>query len=65
VRANPASSILNPACMKNTRKAAINTHAVLTPLMAPVTWVWTSSACGRLAAWATLPAIHGPSETMA
>jgi len=29
VRPKPASNIMKPACMKNTRKAAINTHTVL------------------------------------
>ena len=32
VRAKPASSIMKPACMKNTRNAATSTHAVLVPL---------------------------------
>src|SRR5690348_12332970 len=32
VRANPASSIMNPACMKNTRNAATSVQAVFVPL---------------------------------
>ena len=32
VRAKPASSIMKPACMKNTRKAATSTHTVLSGL---------------------------------
>jgi hypothetical protein len=31
-RANPASRAMNPACMKNTRKAAISTQTVLSGL---------------------------------
>ena len=38
-RANPASRAMNPACMKNTRKAATSTHIVLMGLM-----VFTASA---------------------
>jgi len=33
VRAKPASSIMKPACMKNTRKAAITVHIVFMGLM--------------------------------
>ena len=36
VRAKPASSIMKPACMKNTRKAATSTHAVFVPLITEV-----------------------------
>ena len=32
VLANPPSSIMNPACMKKTRKAVTQTHAVLSGL---------------------------------
>ena len=33
VRAKPASSIMKPACMKNTRKAAMSVHIVFIGLM--------------------------------
>src|SRR4029078_4051028 len=36
VRENPASSIMKPACMKNTRKAAISVHIVLIGLIRSV-----------------------------
>ena len=32
-REKPASSIMNPACMKNTRNAAISVHMVFTGLI--------------------------------
>ena len=32
-RAKPASSAMNPACMKKTRKAVTSTHTVLSGLM--------------------------------
>ena len=35
-RANPASRNMNPACMKNTRKAVTNVQVVLIAF----TWIW-------------------------
>src|SRR4029077_14929276 len=37
VRANPASSIMKPACMKNTRNAVTSTHMVLVAFTMSVT----------------------------
>ena len=37
VRAKPASSIMKPACMKNTRNAATSVHIVFVALMTSVT----------------------------
>ena len=65
VRAKPASSIMKPACMKNTRNAAISVQAVFRPLTVPVSWAWISSALGTDAAWATVPTSSGPNDTMA
>ena len=47
-RANPASSIMKPACMKNTRKAVTSTHTVFSGLTmsSPV------SGAGVSASWA-------------
>ena len=52
VRANPPSSIMEPACMKNTRKAVTSTHAVLRPFTTSVTF--TAAACPGTAAPASL-----------
>src|SRR6266851_9598882 len=44
--AKPASSITNPTCMQNTRKAAINVHAVL---MALISGGMGAAACANTA----------------
>ena len=38
VRAKPPSSIMKPACMKNTRNAVTSTHAVFRPFTTSVTF---------------------------
>ena len=66
MRAKPASSIMKPACMKNTRNAAARTQAVLTPLIVLVTELDRASAstCDTLAAPAMCPITHGASWVM-
>jgi hypothetical protein len=44
VRAKPPSSIMKPACMKNTRNAVMHTHAVFRPLIVPWSWAFRSVA---------------------
>ena len=44
-RAKPASRAMNPACMKNTRKAVTRTQMVFTGLTKSFVW-WTTSAKG-------------------
>ncbi|CAB4835962.1 unannotated protein [freshwater metagenome] len=56
---------MKPACMKNTRKAAMRVQAVFRPLTVFVSWSCISSALGSDAACANVPTIHGPSEIMA
>ena len=44
VRAKPPSSIMKPACMKNTRNAVTHTQAVLIALIEVVSWAFRSVA---------------------
>src|SRR6186713_932360 len=49
-RANPASSMTNPTCMQNTRKAAMSVHAVLIALISglgPLAGAWADRAGAR------------------
>jgi hypothetical protein len=44
VLANPPSSIMNPACMKNTRNAVTSTHDVFTASTVCDNWAFTEVA---------------------
>ncbi len=44
-RIRPASSMPKPACIRNTRKAAISTHMVSIPTMMSAIWVATDASC--------------------
>src|SRR5471032_3510932 len=59
VRAKPASRNMNPACMKNTRKAVISTHMVLIAFTYGGSGTTAGAAAGAAAAAAAAGAAAG------
>ena len=54
-RIRPASSMPNPACIRNTRNAAISTHIVSMPVRMSAIWVATDASWANAGAPASNP----------